>query len=116
MAPSLFHFAFALVCLVARGRLLRCPYEVLRVARKTPTRRIVSAFRKQARIAHADKGGSDELFRELMDAKEFIVNGRTRCMYDAYIYQGYAPKAALELVDEEQKKKRRRPTPGMPPP
>lgn len=58
-------------------------YEILGVEKNATAAQIKSAYRKMAKTAHPDGGGSDELFNELNLAYEVLKDADRRARYDA---------------------------------
>ena len=58
------------------------PYSTLGVPRNANEATIRRAFRKQARRAHPDGGGSDDAFNQLKNAYDILSDPERRCRYD----------------------------------
>ena len=63
-------------------------YEVLGVSKTATYDEIRKAYRKQAKVKHPDKGGSEEAFQELQQAYEVLSDPNKKGIYDIYGYEG----------------------------
>eukprot|EP00438_Fugacium_kawagutii_P025474 Skav226450 [mRNA] locus=scaffold3855:96208:102203:+ [translate_table: standard] len=50
----------------------KCPYEILRIAHDVSFSQLRHAYKQRALETHPDKGGSDEMFKEVNTAFEFL--------------------------------------------
>lgn len=58
------------------------PYDILQVPRDADQKSIHSAFRRKAKVAHPDAGGSPEAFAKISRALAILTNPTTRDRYD----------------------------------
>lgn len=72
-------------------------YEILGINKNSTQEEIKKAYRKLAMTHHPDKGGDDELFKEITEAYEVLSDNDKRHKYDLYGHQqptgrgGYDP-------------------------
>lgn len=59
------------------------PYEVLGVARDAAAATIRKAYRRAAKTAHPDAGGTPDTFRALQRAHDILTDEQRRARYDA---------------------------------
>lgn len=57
-------------------------YEILGVTKKATPTELKRAYRKKARVAHPDKGGSDAAMAEINRAYECLIDPARRLTYD----------------------------------
>jgi DnaJ family protein A protein 2 len=63
-------------------------YELLGVEKDAQPNEIKKAYRKLAMKHHPDKGGDENLFKELSVAQEVLMDGKKRDIYDKYGEEG----------------------------
>nr|XP_027193606.1 dnaJ protein homolog 2-like [Dermatophagoides pteronyssinus] len=59
-------------------------YEKLGVSRNSTTREITTAYRKLAMKYHPDKGGDENIFKEITQAHEILTDDNKRQIYDMH--------------------------------
>lgn len=64
------------------GRGVTDLYKILGVKRTAPRKDIHKAYRKKAKTAHPDAGGSEEAFNELITAYSVLTDDDARARYD----------------------------------
>lgn len=82
------------------------PYEILGLVPPASDRQIRAAYRRLARTMHPDNGGSEEAFRSLADAHDFLLDGVSRALWDRKHIRATAEKrqaacAALKQLCSE---------------
>jgi curved DNA-binding protein CbpA len=60
-------------------------YDVLNVLRDAEDNEIRRAYKKASLQAHPDKGGSDDLFKVVLEAKDILLDKSKRQAYNRYL-------------------------------
>ena len=60
-------------------------YELLGVHQTSSTEQILTEYKVQVLLNHPDKGGSNEVFSKLTEAKKVLVDRQNRNLYDKWL-------------------------------
>jgi molecular chaperone DnaJ len=63
-------------------------YQILEVEKKASAEDIKKAYRKKSMETHPDRGGNEEVFKEVAEAYETLSDSNKRKNYDMYGHSG----------------------------